>query len=126
MGINFGQIKNMVKLINGIKNPKQGLSMAADMLSQKNPQLGNLIKNAISSGKDPKAFITESDKNGQITLNQLDDLKQLYTLASSMGLSMKVPDTVWKDAENSIRLGSNNTSNVISANQGSATGMSGF
>lgn len=98
--------------------------MAADMLSKKNPQLGNLVNNAINSGKDPKTFITESAKNGQITLGQLDDLKQLYTLASSMGLSVKVPDNIWKDAENSIKLGLNN--NVVSNNPSSATIMSGF
>ena len=124
MGINFNQLKSIVKMINGIKNPKQGLGMAADMLAQKNPQIGNLIKNAINNGKDPKTFIMESAKNKQINLNQLEDLKQLYTFASSIGLSMKVPDNVWKDAENSIRLGLDNVNTT--SNPDTTTGMSGF
>lgn len=124
MGINFNQLKNIVKMINGIKNPKQGLGMAADMLAKKNPQIGNLIKNAINNGKDPKTFIMESAKNKQINLNQLEDLKQLYTFASSIGLTMKVPDNVWKDAENSIRLGLNSVNSTN--NPDTTTGMSGF
>lgn len=121
MGINFEQIKNIVKVINGVKNPKQGLSMATDMLCKKNPQLGNLIKNAISSGKNPKEFIQESSKNGHINLSQLNELKQLYTFASNFGLSTKVPENVWKEAEDSIRLGLNSN-----GSQGTTTGMSGF
>lgn len=115
-GINLSKL---VALMNGIKNPKEGLNMAVNMLMKKNPQMGNLVQMAINSGKNPKDFITESARNGQININQLKQLKQLYGMASTMNLSHKVPDSVWQEAENAIKLGSQITNN-------SPTQMSGF
>lgn len=110
MGFNIGNIGKLVQMANAVQNPKQAINMLLDKFGQKNPQMANTIRQAINSGKNPKQFIMEQAKTGNITLENLNQLKQYYNMAQKIGLTKKVPNSVWQDAENAIR-NANNANN---------------
>lgn len=110
MGFNIGNIGKLVQMANAVQNPKQAINMLLDKFGQKNPQMANTIRQAINSGKNPKQFIMEQAKTGNITLENLNQLKQYYNMAQKIGLTKKVPNNVWQDAENAIR-NANNANN---------------
>lgn len=106
-------MSSLIKLANGIKNPNEAINMALDFLYKKNPEAGNIVKNLMKS-KDAKSSIIESAQKGYINIEQLKKLKTFYGMASKMGLSKKVPDNIWKEAEDAINSASNNTLNKMS------------
>jgi hypothetical protein len=102
MNFNLGKV---VQAINLVSNPKQGINILLDKMGQNNPQMANTIKQAIKSGKNPTKFIMEQAQAGEITLENLNELKSLYGMAQKLGLKVKVPNKVWVAAENAIRSG---------------------
>lgn len=107
MNFNIGNISKIVGVANAIKNPQEGINMLLDNYGKKNPEMANKIRQSINSGKNPKAFIMEQAQSGNITMQNLNDLKKYYGIAQKLGLSKKVPNSVWKEAENAIRNGAN-------------------
>lgn len=105
MNFNFGNIGKIVQMANAVQNPKQAINMLLDKFAQKNPQMASTIRQAINSGKNPKSFIMEQAQSGNITLDNLNQLKQYYGMAQKIGLAKKVPNSVWQEAENAIRNG---------------------
>lgn len=103
MNFNLG---NLVKIANSISNPQQGLNLLLNQFAKSNPKMANEIRQAINSGKNPKAFIMEQARSGKITLDNLNDLKKYYNMAQRFGLTKKVPQNVWNEAENAIKSGS--------------------
>lgn len=106
MSFNLGTI---LKMSSAIKNPGQAINVALGFLSKKNPKLADNIKMMINSGKNPSVAIKEFAQKGEINVNQLNELKGLYKQLNKMGLKQQVPDSVWLEAENSIRSNNNNT-----------------
>lgn len=106
MSFNFGTISKIVGMANAVKNPQQAINMLLDKFGQQNPEMANTIRQAIKSKKNPKQFIMEQARSGNITLENLNQLKQYYAMAQKIGLAKKVPNNVWQEAENAIRNGS--------------------
>lgn len=125
MNFNIGKI---VQMANMIKNPQQAINLLLDKFSKNNPQMANMIKQAINSGKNPKTVIMEQAKSGNITLDNLNQLKQYYGMAQKLGLAKKVPNNVWVEAENAIKSGINgsNGQTVVSPNKGNNGTFNGF
>lgn len=126
MGFNiFGNIKNMGKFIsiaNRLKNnPKGAINEALTLLEKKNPNGAKIIRDAINSNKNPAEFLKEQANKGNITKENLNDLKSYYSLMQSCGLSKQVPDTVWNTVEDAIKTNSNQSSG-----NGNNSGFSGF
>lgn len=124
MNFNMQSISKIVSMANAVSNPKQAINMLLDKLSKNNPQMANTIRQAINSGKNPKQFIMEQAKSGNITLDNLNQLKQYYGLAQKIGLAKKVPANVWQEAENAIRNGTSGGNGQTTApTQSSRTGQ---
>lgn len=77
-------------------------------MSKKNPEKANQLKLMISSGKNPEQAIMEFAQKGEISMEQLNELKQGYSLASKLGLKQKVPKSVWDKAEQAIKRAQSN------------------
>lgn len=105
MSFNLSSLGKLVKIANSVQNSKQAISMLLDKFGQKNPQMANIIRQAINSGKSPKQVIMEQAQAGKITLDNLNQLKGIYGFAQKLGLAKKVPQNVWNDAETAIRNG---------------------
>ena len=104
-------ISKILEVLNTISNPKQAIDM---MLSKLPPQQSNMLRGMMNSGKDPKQAILESAKSGQINIEQLNQAKQMYSMIRKFGYrKMSVPDSIWNEAEQLIKQGSNNSNNVI-------------
>ena len=102
MGFN---IKSVLNLLNGISSPNQAIDM---MLSKLPPQTANMLRSMMGNGVDPKQAIINSARNGQISLEQLNQAIQLYSTVRKFGFrKFNVPDSVWNEAENLIKKGSN-------------------
>ena len=123
MSFNISAINKVLSIAKTIKSPKALLNKALDELSKKNPKAGALIRNAIANGKDPKSFIVEQAQSGTISLKNLETLKQYYALAQNFGLSQNIPDTVWQEAEQAIRQG---TQQPVTHTSETPTGFTGF
>lgn len=104
-------LSKIVKVANSLANPKQGIDTLLTELGKKDPQHATLLRTMINSGKSPQDAIKEFASRGDVTVDQLNDLKQGYSLLNKLGLKHKVPASVWKEAEAAIRSGSNNSSN---------------
>lgn len=114
MNFNLG---NIVQMANAIRNPKQAINMLLNKFGEKNPQVANSIRSAINSGKNPKEFIMEQARSGNITLENLNQLKGYYNMAQKLGLYKKIPNSVWAEAESAIKNGTapqNTASNKFS------------
>ena len=108
MALNMSKI---LGFLNGITNPKQAVDM---MLSKMPQQQANMLRGMMNSGKDPKEAILESAKSGQINLEQLNQAKQMYSMARKFGYrKMSVPNSVWQEAEQLIKQGTNGSNNNI-------------
>ena len=106
MGIN---IKSMLNILNGITNPKQAIDM---MLNNMPQDKANMLRELMNSGKSPKQAIIESAKSGQINLDQLNQAKNMYSMARKLGYrKMNVPNSIWEEAESLIKNGSSNNNN---------------
>lgn len=124
MNFNMQSISKIIGIANAIKNPQQAINMLLDKFGQKSPEMTNTIRQAINSGKNPKQFIMEQARSGNITLENLNQLKQYYRFAQKLGLAKKVPNNVWQDAENAIRNGaSGGNGQTIVPTQTSHTGQ---
>ena len=103
MAFNMNKILNM---LNAITDPKQAVNM---MLSKMPQQQANMLRGMMNSGKDPKEAILESARSGQINLEQLNQAKQMYSMARKFGYrKMSVPNNVWQEAESLIKQASSN------------------
>lgn len=116
MNFNLG---NIVKLANSISNPKQAINMLLNKFGEKNPQMANNIRNAINSGKNPKEYIMEQARSGNISIDNLNQLKGYYNMAQKLDLTKKIPNEVWTEAESAIKNGTipqspQNTNNSFS------------
>lgn len=107
MSFNLNNISKIVGMANAIKNPQQAINMLLNKFGQNNPEMANTIRQAINSKKNPKQFIMEQARSGNITLENLNQLKQYYNMAQKIGLAKKVPNNIWQEAENAIRNGNN-------------------
>lgn len=67
--------------------------MLMGQLQSKNPQVFNQINNAMNSGANPKDFMQQMMKNGNISSEQMSGV---LNQARSMG----VPDSVLKEVQN--------------------------
>lgn len=112
MSFNFKNfnLSKIVKIANSISNPKQGINTLLDEMGKKNPQQANMLRNMINSGKSPQAAIKQFASSGDVTLEQLNDLKQGYAILGKLGLKHKVPASVWKEAEDAIKSGASSNS----------------
>lgn len=111
MSFNFGRfnLARIVKIANSISNPKQGINTLLDEMSKKNPQQAKTLRAMINSGKSPQDTIKQFASSGDVTLEQLNDLKQGYAILGKLGLKHKVPASVWKEAEDAIKSGTSNS-----------------
>lgn len=94
---------NLVKMANSITNPKQAINMLLAKMEKTNPSKAKLLRSMYNSGKNPTTAIQESAKNGEITMEQLEQLKNFYYLGKKFGLKINVPKSVWIEAENAIK-----------------------
>lgn len=108
MSFNFKNfnLSKLVKIANSLSNPSQGINMLLDEMSKKNPQQAKMLRTMITSGKSPQDAIKQFASSGDVTLEQLNDLKQGYAILGKLGLKHKVPASVWKEAEDAIKSGS--------------------
>lgn len=103
-------LSKIVKVANSLANPKQGIDTLLMELSKKDPQRATLLRTMINSGKSPQDAIKEFASRGDVTVGQLNDLKQGYSLLNKLGLKHKVPASVWKEAEAAILSGTTTSS----------------
>lgn len=110
MSFNFGNfnMKNIVKVANSLSNPKQAINTLLGEMGKKNPQQANMLRTMINSGKSPQDAIRDFASKGDVTLEQLNDLKRGYAILNKLGLKHKVPQSVWKEAEDAIKSGASN------------------
>lgn len=127
--MNFN-LMSMVKMANAIKNPNEAINLLLNKFGEKHPEVANNVRNAIRTGKDPAKFIMEQANKGVITLDNLQQLKKYYGMAQKFGLTKKVPDNIWVQAENAIKNSSNINKNIATnstnINNTNNTGFSGF
>ena len=112
MRFNPGVVGKVISMAKSVKNPKAMIDMALSELSKKNPKAASLIRNAIACGRNPKEFILEQAQSGNISMNNLNTLKQYYEFAQQLGLKQTVPDNIWREAEEAIRQGEQKTSQL--------------
>lgn len=96
-------IDKLIKVANGLTNPKQAIDVLLSAMDKKNPGAANTIRKMMRSGKNPAEALKESAAQGTINLEQLKELKATYKIARNMGLKMNVPNNVWNEAEAAIR-----------------------
>lgn len=96
-------ITNLVKMANAMTDPKQAINLLLEKMEKTNPEKAKMLKSMYSSGKNPAVVIKESAEKGEISLKQLDDLKNYYALGRKFGLKMNIPKNVWIEAENAIK-----------------------
>lgn len=99
MGFNYNTIAKLVKIANGIKSPKQGIKMLLGEISKRNPTVGKQLENAINSGANPTQYLKEQVKQGNITRENFEQVKQGYAMAQKFGLTKKIPQSTWKELE---------------------------
>lgn len=101
-------ISKLIKIANSVVNPKQGAQMLLQEMAKKSPDKANAISAMMSNGKNPTEAIQEFASKGDVTIDQLNQLKSMYGMARKFGLKHNVPESVWKDAEKAIKNKSNN------------------
>lgn len=94
---------NLVKMANTFSNPKQAINMLLAKMEKTNPSKAKMLKTMYNSGKSPATAIRESAKNGEINIEQLEQLKNFYYMGKKLGLKINVPKSVWVEAENAIK-----------------------
>lgn len=96
-------IANVVKIANTITNPKEAVNVMLDKMEKTNPGKAKMLRSLYASGKNPNIVLRESAEKGEITMEQLNELKSYYTMAKKLGLKVNIPNNVWKEAENAIK-----------------------
>lgn len=105
MAFDFSKLNlgKFVKIANGVSNPKKAIPMLLDAMDKKDPQRARMLRSMMSSNKSATQALRESASRGEITMEQLSDLKRGYSILSKLGLKHKIPESVWKEAESAIR-----------------------
>lgn len=102
MGFNWGKI---ISCINAFTSPKQAINYLLDNIGNKDPKLAQALKQMINENKNPTEVLAQLSSTGQITLQQLAQIKQYYNLARRMGMKQQIPNEEWQKAEQAIRNG---------------------
>lgn len=111
MAFNFNQITKAVKFANKVKDPKQAVNMLIDQIEKKNSKLGQELRVAINSGKNPSQYIREQADNGIINMDNFNEVKKYYILAQKFGLTHKIDNKEWVEIEQAIKNKSTDSNN---------------
>lgn len=109
MAFNFDQIAKAVKFANKVKDPKQAVNMLIDQIEKKNSKLGQELRVAINSGKNPSQYIREQADNGVINMDNFNEVKKYYNLAHKFGLTHQINKKEWDNIERAIKSKSENS-----------------
>lgn len=96
--------KKAIEYANSFRNSKQAINMLLNKFAEKYPEKGKQLKMLYSQNKNPAEIIRQSAKNGEITLDELNKIKSTYSMARKLGLNIKVPESVWDEAETAIKV----------------------
>lgn len=92
-----------ISMANSLKNPKEAIGMALNMLAKKNPQMAGTISKMIKSGDDPVKAIEKFSKEGSIKSDDLKKMKSIYGMAKKAGFKkFDVPKETWDKAEKAL------------------------
>jgi PFU (PLAA family ubiquitin binding). len=80
-------------------------------MEKKNPQMAKELRAVVNSGKDYRAFFKEKVEDGTITKDNFDSFKNAYAMAQKFGLSVKVPQSYWKELESILNNNTNTPTN---------------
>lgn len=107
-------LSNIVKIANSISNPKEGINLLLNEFAKKDPKRAKTLSMYYNSGKSPAEVLTAAAANGEISLNELNELKNNYKFAKRLGLKINVPKKAFEEAETIIK----NATNKSTGNDG--------
>lgn len=98
--------KNIVNTLNAFRSPKQAINWMLDRGAQKDPQMAAALRKMVNSGEDPSKVLMQLASTGQITLQQLTQIKSYYNAARKLGFKYQIPEETWTQAQRAIEAGS--------------------
>jgi hypothetical protein len=112
----------LVNIANGLTSPKQTINMLLNQIAKKDKTKAEILRKMINDGRNASDVLVEISSKGEISLDQLSEIKKIYNVLRKLGLKQQIPNEIWINAEQAIRKGISNKK----VNKQQNIGVSGF